>query len=82
MIIKYRAEDGVTGYRAGDVLVADDGTVSVAVPDGWGVTLEPLGNHRDYCSRCGEVVTHLDAGFSPAVHGMKHDCGGTWRGQS
>ena len=33
------------------------------------------------CDRCGEVVTNLDAGFSPSRHGMMHGggCGGTWR---
>lgn len=81
MIIRYKAEEGIAGYHAGDVLVADDGTVSVAVQDGRGVALEPLGPHRDYCDGCGEVVTHLDAGFSPAVHAMRHDCGGAWKGE-
>lgn len=31
------------------------------------------------CDRCGEVVTDLDAGFSPAAHAMQHHCGGAWR---
>jgi hypothetical protein len=31
------------------------------------------------CDRCGEVATDIDTGFSPGVHEMKHDCGGTWR---
>jgi hypothetical protein len=31
------------------------------------------------CDRCGETVADIDAGFSPGVHGMRHDCGGTWR---
>lgn len=32
------------------------------------------------CDRCGETVTDLDAGFSPATLGMGHGgCGGTWR---
>lgn len=31
------------------------------------------------CDRCGEVATDIDAGFSPGLHEMKHDCGGTWR---
>lgn len=31
------------------------------------------------CDKCGETVTDLDAGFSPGVQGMDHDCGGTWR---
>lgn len=30
------------------------------------------------CSGCGELVTDLDAGFSPGLHHMGHDCGGTW----
>jgi hypothetical protein len=30
------------------------------------------------CDRCGEVVADIDAGFSPGLHGMAHDCGGTW----
>jgi len=31
------------------------------------------------CDRCGETVSDIDAGFLPAAHGMRHDCGGTWR---
>lgn len=31
------------------------------------------------CDKCGETVDDIDAGFSPALHAMKHDCGGTWR---
>ena len=31
------------------------------------------------CDGCGEVVSSLDAGFSPGLHEMGHDCGGTWR---
>jgi hypothetical protein len=31
------------------------------------------------CDKCGETVTDLDAGFSPAIHEMRHECGGTWR---
>lgn len=31
------------------------------------------------CDRCGEVVKDADAGFSPGLHEMAHDCGGTWR---
>lgn len=31
------------------------------------------------CTRCGATVEDIDAGFSPGRHGMKHDCGGTWR---
>ncbi len=31
------------------------------------------------CSRCGEFVSDLDAGFSLAAHGYMHtECGGTW----
>jgi hypothetical protein len=33
----------------------------------------------DRCDGCGETVRHIDAGFSPALHEMGHDCGGTWR---
>lgn len=35
--------------------------------------------YTDTCDGCGETVSHIDAGFSPALHEMKHDCGGTWR---
>jgi hypothetical protein len=31
------------------------------------------------CDKCGEQVSDLDAGFSPGLHAMAHDCGGTWR---
>lgn len=31
------------------------------------------------CDRCGEIVSDIDAGFSPGVHEMAHGCGGTWR---
>jgi len=31
------------------------------------------------CDRCGEIIKDIDAGFSPGVHEMAHDCGGTWR---
>ena len=31
------------------------------------------------CDGCGETIDDLDAGFSPAVQGMRHGCGGTWR---
>ena len=31
------------------------------------------------CDKCGEYVSDVDAGFSPGLHEMKHDCGGTWR---
>lgn len=31
------------------------------------------------CDRCGEVVTYLDAGFTPDVQEMAHNCGGRWR---
>ena len=35
---------------------------------------------RSKCDKCGEIVSDLDAGFSPGMHGMKHGgCGGTWR---
>jgi hypothetical protein len=34
---------------------------------------------KSKCDGCGETVADIDAGFSPAVHGMRHDCGGTWR---
>jgi hypothetical protein len=30
------------------------------------------------CDQCGETIQHMDVGFSPGLHGMKHDCGGTW----
>ena len=33
---------------------------------------------QDKCSKCGEIVKHIDAGFSPALQGMGHDCGGKW----
>ena len=31
------------------------------------------------CDGCGEVVTDIDAGFSPGLQSMAHSCGGTWR---
>lgn len=32
------------------------------------------------CDRCGETITDLDAGFSPAVQGMGHaNCGGKFQ---
>ena len=31
------------------------------------------------CDKCSEIVSDLDAGFSPGLHRMSHDCGGTWR---
>jgi hypothetical protein len=32
------------------------------------------------CSRCGEVVRDIDAGFSPGLQGMGHaGCGGSWK---
>lgn len=31
------------------------------------------------CNRCGETVSDLDAGFSPAVSRQHHACGGAWR---
>lgn len=31
------------------------------------------------CDRCGETAKDIDTGFSPGLHRMKHDCGGTWR---
>lgn len=34
---------------------------------------------KSKCDKCGEVVADIDAGFSPGVQGMKHECGGTWR---
>ena len=37
------------------------------------------GGSTSRCDRCGEVVTDIDAGFSPGLHEMAHDCGGTWR---
>lgn len=31
------------------------------------------------CERCGEQITDIDAGFSPADQGMAHGgCGGRW----
>lgn len=30
------------------------------------------------CTNCKELVTDLDAGFSPGLHSMMHECGGTW----
>jgi hypothetical protein len=33
---------------------------------------------KSRCNRCGEVVDDIDAGFSPAVHGMSCKCGGRW----
>lgn len=34
---------------------------------------------RSKCDRCGETVADIDAGFSPGMHEMRHECGGTWR---
>lgn len=34
---------------------------------------------KSRCDKCSEVVDDLDAGFSPGLHEMGHDCGGTWR---
>lgn len=31
------------------------------------------------CDQCGELASHIDVGFSPGLHAMRHDCGGTWR---
>lgn len=31
------------------------------------------------CDRCGEVVADIDAGFSPGMHAMGHECGGRWK---
>ena len=31
------------------------------------------------CDKCGETVADIDAGFSPGLHEMGHECGGTWR---
>lgn len=31
------------------------------------------------CDKCGEIATDIDTGFSPGLHAMRHDCGGTWR---
>lgn len=35
--------------------------------------------HGSRCSKCGEFVSDLDAGFCLAAHGYMHtECGGTW----
>lgn len=31
------------------------------------------------CDKCGEIVADIDAGFSPGLQAMTHDCGGKWR---
>jgi hypothetical protein len=31
-----------------------------------------------WCDGCGETVADTDAGFSPGVQRMAHDCGGKW----
>lgn len=31
------------------------------------------------CDKCGKVVRDIDAGFSPSLQEMAHDCGGTWQ---
>lgn len=36
-------------------------------------------DHIDRCDVCGAVSTDIDAGFCPSLHGMAHDCGGTWQ---
>lgn len=35
--------------------------------------------HASRCDKCGEIVSDIDAGFSPGLHEMGHECGGTWR---
>lgn len=30
------------------------------------------------CTLCGETITDMDAGFSPAMLGKSHSCGGRW----
>ena len=35
---------------------------------------------KSKCDKCGEIVSDLDAGFSPGHLKMEHGgCGGTWR---
>jgi hypothetical protein len=47
---------------------------------GYWMLLRPREAAASRCDKCGEVITDLDAGFSPAAHGMEHKgCGGTWR---
>ena len=78
MIHYYRSEDGITGYVTGDLICdTTTGHVSRAVSDGRGVALLPAID-VSICDRCGEIVSDIDAGFSPAVHGMAHGCGGKW----
>lgn len=78
MIHYYRSEDGISGYAAGDIICdTATGHVSRAVSDGRGVVLTPA-NDVSICDCCGEIVTDIDAGFAPAVHGMAHECGGRW----
>lgn len=31
------------------------------------------------CDKCGEIVADIDAGFSPGLQKMGHECGGQWR---
>ena len=33
---------------------------------------------KSICNKCGAIEDDMDAGFSPAAHGMMHECGGKW----
>lgn len=37
------------------------------------------GSNISRCDVCGEIARDIDAGFSPSLLEMRHDCGGTWR---
>lgn len=79
MVHYYRSEDGIGAYAEGDLLCdTTTGHVSRAVSDGRGIVLVPA-EDVSICDSCGEIVADIDAGFSPAVHGMAHECGGRWR---
>ncbi len=79
MIRTYRAEDGILGYEAGDVLICDDGTRARAVRTGAGIQLEALpAQQGSACDRCGEFIADIDAGFNLGLPDLRCECGGTW----
>lgn len=62
----YRNNTGISGYRAGDIVVNDDtGERSLAVSDGHGITLEPT-------DRAGEV-SHVAPALPVAACGCTRE---------
>jgi hypothetical protein len=43
------------------------------------MTTRTMSSGLSRCDKCGETITDIDAGFSPGLHEMAHECGGTWR---